>query len=113
MTQLKPERAFGSYRWLVVALLSLAMIINDADRQALGILKSTIPADVHGSNSDYANVHLLFQGAYAVCYLLWGDGSVVSARAGVLRARSAPGRSHNSRHRRRAALVISWSRGLR
>ncbi|QBB69868.1 MFS transporter [Pseudolysobacter antarcticus] len=72
MTQLKPVRAFGSYRWLVVVLLFLAMIINYVDRQTLGILKSTISADLHWSNSDYANVHLLFQGAYAVCYLLWG-----------------------------------------
>ncbi|MEP6939636.1 MAG: MFS transporter [Rudaea sp.] len=62
----------GAQRWLVVALLFLAMIVNYIDRQTIGILKPVMSADLHWSNSDFANIHLCFQAAYAVCYVLWG-----------------------------------------
>lgn len=29
-------------------------------------------ADLNWSNTDFANIHLCFQAAYAICYLLWG-----------------------------------------
>jgi MFS transporter, ACS family, hexuronate transporter len=67
-----PVKASGMHRWLVVALLFLAMIINYVDRQTLGILKPTMSDELGWSNSDFANIHLFFQGAYAVCYVLWG-----------------------------------------
>jgi ACS family hexuronate transporter-like MFS transporter len=42
------------------------------DRQSLGLLKPTISADLHWTNSDFANVVLSFQGAYAISYLVFG-----------------------------------------
>ena len=35
-----PSAATGRYRWVVVALLFTAMVINYVDRQALGLLKA-------------------------------------------------------------------------
>ena len=61
-----------AYRWLVVALLFLAMVLSYVDRQTIGLLKGEMSAAMHWSNSDYANVHIGFQAAYAICYLLWG-----------------------------------------
>lgn len=62
----------GRRRWFVAALLFAAMVINYVDRQTLGILKPTIGAELHWTASDYANVLLCFQGAYALCYLGFG-----------------------------------------
>ena len=47
-------------------------MLSYVDRQAIGLLKAPISADLHWSNSDFANVHVAFQAAYALCYLLWG-----------------------------------------
>ena len=35
-----PATATGRYRWVVVALLFTAMVVNYVDRQALGLLKA-------------------------------------------------------------------------
>jgi ACS family hexuronate transporter-like MFS transporter len=59
-------------RWIVVALLFAGMVINYVDRQSLGLLKPTISADLGWTNSDFANVVLSFQGAYAISYLVFG-----------------------------------------
>ena len=64
--------ASGRQRWIIVALLFVAMIMNYVDRQTLGILKPAMSAELHWSNSDFANIHLCFQAAYALCYLFWG-----------------------------------------
>jgi len=72
MDHAQPARPAGAQRWLVVALLFWAMIVNYIDRQTIGILKPTMSADLHWSNSDFANIHLCFQAAYAICYVLWG-----------------------------------------
>lgn len=62
----------GRRRWIVVVLLFAAMVINYVDRQTLGILKPTISKDLGWTASDFANVLLCFQGAYAVCYIVFG-----------------------------------------
>ena len=59
-------------RWLVVGLLFLAMVLSYVDHQTIGLLKGDMSKAMHWSNSDYANIHICFQAAYAVCYLLWG-----------------------------------------
>jgi len=73
----------GRRRWIVVVLLLLAMIVNYVDRQTLGLLKPAMSAELGWSNSDFANIHLCFQAAYALCYLVWGRVvDRIGARAG-------------------------------
>lgn len=64
--------ATGHYRWIVVALLFTAMVINYVDRQALGLLKADLTAEFGWSETDYADLVFWFQCAYAVAYLAWG-----------------------------------------
>jgi ACS family hexuronate transporter-like MFS transporter len=49
-------------RWLLLALVSLAIIINFLDRQVLSVLAPTIRRELHLSNSDY--------GLIVFCFLL-------------------------------------------
>lgn len=67
-----PAAAIGRYRWVVVALLFAAMIINYVDRQALGLLKADLTTEFGWSETDYADLVFWFQGAYAIAYLAWG-----------------------------------------
>ncbi|MBU1375136.1 MAG: MFS transporter [Alphaproteobacteria bacterium] len=62
----------GRYRWVVVALLFTAMIVNYVDRQALGLLKADLTTEFGWSETDYADLVFWFQGAYAIAYLAWG-----------------------------------------
>ncbi|WP_068877108.1 MULTISPECIES: MFS transporter [unclassified Phenylobacterium] len=64
--------AVGRYRWVVVALLFMAMVINYVDRQTIGLLKADLTAEFGWSETDYADLVLYFQAAYAVAYLAWG-----------------------------------------
>ncbi|RIA37930.1 ACS family hexuronate transporter-like MFS transporter [Hephaestia caeni] len=62
----------GCYRWLICGLLFAATAINYVDRQMIGILKPTLQADLGWSETDYANIVLWFQAAYAIGYLGFG-----------------------------------------
>src|SRR3546814_9361247 len=62
----------GRYRWLICGLLFAATAINYVDRQMIGILKPTLHADLGWSETDYANIVLWFQAAYAIGYLGFG-----------------------------------------
>lgn len=63
----------GKYRWLICGLLFLALVINYVDRQMIGVLKPDYLQPEFGwSETDYANLVIYFQGAYAVAYLVWG-----------------------------------------
>jgi ACS family hexuronate transporter-like MFS transporter len=64
--------ATGHYRWIVVALLFTAMVINYVDRQALGLLKADLTAEFGWSETNYADLIFWFQCAYAIAYLAWG-----------------------------------------
>ena len=64
--------AVGRYRWVVVALLFTAMIINYVDRQALGLLKADLTTEFGWSETNYADLVFWFQCAYAIAYLAWG-----------------------------------------
>jgi ACS family hexuronate transporter-like MFS transporter len=66
-----PTRA-GRYRWVVVALLFTAMVINYVDRQTIGLLKKDLSQQFGWSEDDYANLVVYFQLTYAFAYLLWG-----------------------------------------
>ena len=64
--------AAGRYRWVVVALLFMAMVVNYVDRQTIGLLKADLTAEFGWSETDYADLVFWFQAAYAVAYLAWG-----------------------------------------
>ncbi len=68
----QPPAAVGKYRWVVVALLFTAMVINYVDRQAIGLLKADLTNEFGWSETDYADLVLWFQAAYAIAYLAWG-----------------------------------------
>ena len=73
----------GNYRWVIVALLFAATVINYIDRQMLGVLKPTLAADLRWSEVDYANVVFWFQTAYAIGYLGFGRiVDLIGARLG-------------------------------
>lgn len=62
----------GMVRWIVVALLFTAMVINYVDRGMLGFLKSDLSKEFGWSETDYADIVLCFQAAYAVSYVAFG-----------------------------------------
>src|SRR5262245_15622607 len=59
-------------RWVICALLFMAVVINYVDRQMLGVLKPTMSKELGWSETQYADIVFYFQGAYAVFYLLFG-----------------------------------------
>ncbi|MBT0671738.1 MFS transporter [Novosphingobium profundi] len=68
-----PLRApVGRYRWLIVGLLFAATAVNYVDRQMIGVLKPTLEAEFHWSESDFAGIIFWFQLAYALGYLSFG-----------------------------------------
>jgi ACS family hexuronate transporter-like MFS transporter len=62
----------GKYRWVICGLLFLATTINYIDRQILSLIKSTLDAQLHWSNSQFGLTNSLFQGAYACSLLFFG-----------------------------------------
>jgi ACS family hexuronate transporter-like MFS transporter len=62
----------GRRRWLVVALLFAAMVINYVDRQTIGLLKGDLTRAFGWSEENYADIVFWFQASYAAAYLLWG-----------------------------------------
>ncbi|WP_447728289.1 MFS transporter [Sphingomonas koreensis] len=73
----------GRYRWMIVALLFAATVINYIDRQMIGVLKPTLMQDLHWSERDFASVIIWFQIAYAIGYIGFGKFvDMVGARVG-------------------------------
>lgn len=70
----------GYQRWIICALLFFATTINYMDRQVIGLLKSTLMAELGWSEIDYGNIISAFQGAYALGY---GFGGWFMDRIGV------------------------------
>src|SRR5262249_5192619 len=63
----------GNYRWVVVALLFVALVINYVDRQMFGVLKPThLQPEFGWTESQYADLVGYFQIAYAFAYIFWG-----------------------------------------
>jgi MFS transporter, ACS family, hexuronate transporter len=63
----------GRYRWVIVALLFAATAINYIDRQMIGVLEPNyLRPEFHWSESDYSNIVIWFQLAYAIGYLSFG-----------------------------------------
>lgn len=73
----------GRYRWIVVALLFSATVINYVDRQMLGVLKPALMQDLGWTEKNYASIIIWFQLAYAMGYLAFGRAiDRVGARVG-------------------------------
>lgn len=73
----------GRYRWMIVALLFAATVINYIDRQMIGVLKPTLMEDLKWSERDFAGVIIWFQIAYAIGYIGFGKFvDMVGARVG-------------------------------
>ena len=67
-----PSEKIGRYRWVIVGLLFLAMVINYVDRQTIGLLKPQLSKEFGWDEIHYADLVFYFQLAYAVAYLAWG-----------------------------------------
>lgn len=62
------DKPASSYRWTICVLLFVITTINYMDRNILGVLKPTIQADLHFSETDYGNIIFFFSIAYAFGY---------------------------------------------
>ncbi|WP_221391744.1 MFS transporter [Dyadobacter sp. NIV53] len=67
------QTKIGNYRWVICALLFFATTINYIDRQILGLLKPTLETEFNWTESDYANIVMVFAGCYALGYLVFGN----------------------------------------
>ena len=63
---------YRRHRWLVVALLFFATVLNYVDRQTLSILGTTLRSELRLSEKDYANCVTAFLVSYAVMYAVSG-----------------------------------------
>jgi ACS family hexuronate transporter-like MFS transporter len=63
----------GNYRWVICALLFFATTINYVDRQILGYLKPTLEVEFNWSETDYANIVMVFAACYALGYIVFGN----------------------------------------
>ncbi|MBN1606931.1 MAG: MFS transporter [Polyangiaceae bacterium] len=62
----------GRYRWTICALLFFATTVNYLDRQVLSLLKGDLEVEFNWSDTDYANIVVVFQVVYAVSLLFAG-----------------------------------------
>ena len=67
---------FGSkiknYRWIIVALLFTATVINYMDRQIIGLLKPILEKEFDWTETDYAYIIMAFTAAYAIGLISFG-----------------------------------------
>jgi MFS transporter, ACS family, aldohexuronate transporter len=64
--------AISNWRWVICALLFLATTINYMDRQVLGLLAPTLQHEIGWSETQYANIIVAFQAAYAIGLVTFG-----------------------------------------
>ena len=66
------NKAVGTYRWRILALLFFATTINYFDRSLIGVLAPTLSKLFDWSNQDYAYISMSFKLAYAIGLLSMG-----------------------------------------
>jgi MFS transporter, ACS family, hexuronate transporter len=66
------NESIGKYRWTICALLFFATTVNYLDRQVLSLLAPALSKEFDWSNSDYANITIVFQLVYAISMLFAG-----------------------------------------
>jgi ACS family hexuronate transporter-like MFS transporter len=65
-------RTIPSLRWWIAVLLFLSTVINYIDRQTLALLAPYLKLEYHWTNSDYANIVIMFRLAYSIGQTLLG-----------------------------------------
>ena len=66
------HEAIGKYRWTICALVFFATTINYLDRQVISLLKDTLEVEFSWTETDYSNIVIAFQLAYAIGLLMAG-----------------------------------------
>jgi MFS transporter, ACS family, hexuronate transporter len=66
------NQKIGKYRWTICSLVFFATTVNYLDRQVLSLLKDSLEVEFNWSDSDYANIVMVFQAVYAVSMLFAG-----------------------------------------
>ena len=66
------NKAIGKYRWTICSLLFFATTINYLDRSVISLLKNELEIKFNWSESDYADIVIAFQVAYAFGMLIAG-----------------------------------------
>lgn len=69
---MEAQKRQDSFRWMILFMLFAATTINYLDRQILAILKPTLDKEFGWTNTEYAMIMSIFQGAYAVGLTLFG-----------------------------------------
>jgi ACS family hexuronate transporter-like MFS transporter len=60
------QSTIGRYRWTICSLVFFATTINYLDRQVISLLKPTLEKEFNWTESDYSNIVVAFQFAYAL-----------------------------------------------
>lgn len=66
------DRLPQAHRWLLLALVVTAGVLNLVDRQIIAVLKPTIAKDLGWTDDDYGTLAAWFQGGAAVAFLFTG-----------------------------------------
>lgn len=69
------QQAIGKYRWSICGLVFFATTINYLDRAVISLLKSTLSKEFTWTETDYANIVIIFQLCYAIGLL--GAGRLI------------------------------------
>ena len=101
---LRPSRPLTSRRWLLLALVIGAGVLNYADRQVIAVLKPVIELDLHWTDADYGRLASLFQLAAAVAFLFTGE---IVDRLGVKWANPIGVAAWSA-----AAMAHGWARSI-
>lgn len=60
------QSKIGKYRWTICSLVFYATTINYLDRQVISLLKPTLEKEFNWTETDYSNIVMAFQFAYAL-----------------------------------------------
>jgi MFS transporter, ACS family, hexuronate transporter len=69
------QQSIGKYRWTICGLVFFATTINYLDRAVISLLKSTLSKEFIWTETDYANIVVVFQVCYALGLL--GAGRLI------------------------------------
>jgi ACS family hexuronate transporter-like MFS transporter len=71
----KPQEVtpkIGNYRWTIISLVFFATTVNYLDRQVISLLKPILEKEFSWTETDYSNIVIAFQLAYAIGLLGFG-----------------------------------------
>ncbi len=62
----RAQAKVGNYRWTICSLVFFATTVNYLDRQVISLLKPTLEREFNWTETDYSNIVIAFQFAYAI-----------------------------------------------